>query len=62
MIGNPFQYRRHFCNRNDKPQIAGGWLPQSDDVNALAINLHLESINLIILLEHLACEVAVAFC
>jgi hypothetical protein len=61
VIGDALQHRRHFRDRNNKTQITRGRLAQCDDIDALAIDLNLETIDLIVVVEYLARNVAVAF-
>src|SRR5690349_25127673 len=59
VVRDAFEYRRHFRDRDDEPQIARGGLAQGDDVDALAIDLDLEMIDLIVVIEYLPGDLAI---
>ena len=61
MVRDAFEHRRHFRNRDNETQIARGGLAQRNDVDALAIDLDFEMIDLIVVFEHLPRDFAVAF-
>ena len=60
MIGDSFQHGRHLRDGYHETQIAGCGLAQRDDVDALAIDLDFELVDLIVVIEHLALDFAVA--
>src|SRR5262249_4753185 len=52
---------RHLRDRDHKAEIARGWLAQRDDVNALAIDFDFQMIDSVVVVEHFARNLAVAF-
>jgi hypothetical protein len=54
VIGYAFKDRGHLGNRYYKSQISSSRLPQSNEVNALAIDFDLDSVYIVIMIQHLA--------
>jgi hypothetical protein len=61
MIRNPLEDGRHFRNGNDKAEIARSGLAQSNDVNALPVDLYFEMIDSIVVLQNFTRNFAIAF-
>jgi hypothetical protein len=61
VVRDAHEHGRHFRYGDDEAQIACGRLAQGNDVDALAVDLNLELIDLIVVIEHFASDVAVAF-
>jgi len=51
VVGNALEHGRHFSDRDHEPKVACRRLAQSNDVNALSVNLYFQMINAVVVFD-----------